>query len=220
MLITCEHASNHVPDPFLWPEEDDWLRETHWAFDIGAAELSRAIARHLGAVAVLAGFSRLLADPNRPEMSPELFRSRADGHPVHLNRNLPEAERRRRLELLWKPFHDAVARLASGLQDHAVLAVHSFTPVYEGRKRSLEVGVLFDEEEALAERLASRLERAGFRVALNEPYSGKNGLLYSADRHARASGGRAIEIEVRQDLIHEPDVHERICDAVERELGS
>ena len=53
MLITCEHASNHVPGPFDWPEEDDWLRETHWAFDLGAAKLSRAIAEHLGAVAVL-----------------------------------------------------------------------------------------------------------------------------------------------------------------------
>jgi predicted N-formylglutamate amidohydrolase len=219
VLITCEHASNHVPTPFGWTEEDEWLAQTHWAYDVGAAILTRELATQLEAVAVLAGFSRLLADPNRPETSPELFRARAEGRRVQMNHDLDDAERERRLELFWRPFHDAAHRTAANHPGDVVFAVHSFTPSYEGTPRAMELGVLFDEEEALAVRLAERLRRAGFVVAMNEPYSGKEGLLYSAERHARAHARRAVEIEVRQDLIVDERVRQRICDALERELS-
>jgi predicted N-formylglutamate amidohydrolase len=43
--------------------------------------LSAAVA----APAVIAQFSRLLVDANRPLDSPTLFRDVADGQPVHLN---------------------------------------------------------------------------------------------------------------------------------------
>ena len=64
----------------------------------------------------------------------------------------------------------------------------------------MQIGVLFDEEEPLAEDVARVLREAGFIVAMNEPYSGRDGLIYSAARHAAAHGKRALELEVRQDL--------------------
>jgi len=65
IILTCEHASERMPEPFRFPEEDAWLVGTHWAYDLGAADLTRELADAIGAAAVLSRFSRLLIDPNR-----------------------------------------------------------------------------------------------------------------------------------------------------------
>jgi predicted N-formylglutamate amidohydrolase len=48
---------------------------------------------------------------------------------------------------------------------------------------------------------------------MNEPYSGKLGLMYSVDRHAKKHGRRPIELEVRQDLAVDPVVRRRVVAA-------
>ena len=218
VVLTCEHASQRMPAPWEWPESDRWLVGTHWAYDIGAAELTRELAQELGASAVLSRFTRLLCDANREESDPTLFREVADGHPVELNRSLSLEERARRVERLWRPYHAAVDRTVRAATAPLVLAVHTFTPVYEGEARELEVGVLFDAEEELAEDLALALRRERLIVDLNEPYSGRAGLIYSADRHARAHGRRALELEVRQDLAVEDVFRRRLIAVLSRWL--
>lgn len=220
VVLTCEHASQRMPAPWEWPEADRWLVGTHWAYDIGAAELTRELTLELGASAVLSRFTRLLCDPNRDEGDPTLFRDVADGHPVELNRGLSPEERARRIERLWRPYHAAVDRVVGQSGAPLVLAVHTFTPVYEGEARELEVGVLFDAEEELADDLAAALRRERLLVDLNEPYSGRAGLIYSADRHARAHGRHALEIEVRQDLAVEEVFRRRLLSALYRWLPS
>jgi predicted N-formylglutamate amidohydrolase len=208
-VVTCEHASERLPDGWQWPETDARLVGTHWAYDLGAAELARELAAALGSVCVLAGFSRLLADPNRPEDSPDLFRQQADGRTVGLNAEIDAHERSRRL-IPWRAYHEAVDREVGAARAPIVFSMHTFTPLYEGTPRTVEIGVLFDEEEALAMALREALVTAGFDVAMNEPYSGKLGLMYSVDRHARRHGRRPIELEVRQDLAVSPEMRRRI----------
>jgi len=83
-----------------------------------------------------------------------------------------------------------------------IFAIHSFTPVYEGAPRRFDLGVLYDGDEALGEALGEHL--AGVcSVRLNEPYSGKLGLVYCADKHAQTHARQAVEIEVRQDLAED-----------------
>jgi predicted N-formylglutamate amidohydrolase len=212
-LFTCEHASERLPEPWRWTPDDEWIRGTHWAYDLGAAELARELARELDAVAVLSRFSRLLADPNRPEHSPDLCRASAEGRAIRLNAAIDSTERERRLTP-WRAYHDAVDLAVAGSTAPIVFAVHTFTPVYEGAPREVEVGVLFDEETALADRLHSAVAAAGFRVAMNEPYSGKLGLMYAVDRHARRHGRRPIELELRQDLAMNHEARSRIVAAV------
>lgn len=209
VLVTCEHASQRLPEPWQWSEQDRRLVDTHWAYDLGAAELTRDYADAIGATAVLSRFSRLLADPNRPEDSPTLFRQIAEGMPVELNARIDAAEREIRLDGYYRPFHEAVDREVAASHAPLLLAMHTFTPIYEGTRRELEVGVLFDEEEALAMELIAAFSRAGLRVAPNEPYSGRSGLIHVVDRHARTHGRRAIELEVRQDLAVDPDFRAR-----------
>jgi len=215
VLLTCEHASERLPSPFEWPEGDARLRGTHWAFDLGAADLCRELARELRTTAVLSRFSRLLCDPNRPLDAPDLLRETAEGCAVVLNAAVTEEERRARMEL-WAGFHAAVDREVRRSPAGTLVSVHTFTPVYEDTQRTVEIGVLFDEEHELALSLTGSFQRDAFLVELNEPYSGKAGLMYSVERHARAHGRRAIEIEVRQDLAVRAAVRRRIIAAVTR----
>jgi predicted N-formylglutamate amidohydrolase len=168
---------------------------------------------------VLSRFSRLLCDPNRAEHEPSLFRDLAEREPVHLNLELSTHERESRLTTYHRPFHAAIDRELDGRAGlHTLLSMHSFTPLYEGQPRALEVGVLFDREDALGEQLVSAFARAGFHVAPNEPYSGKEGLIHSAQVHADRFGLRAVELEVRQDLAVDPAFRERLLAVLASEL--
>jgi predicted N-formylglutamate amidohydrolase len=218
-IITCEHASERLPEPWKWPDGDARLWGTHWAYDPGAAELARELAAELHTVAVLARFSRLLADPNRPENASDLFRREAEGEPVLLNSAIDARERERRL-VPWRTYHDAVDAEVRASAAPVVLAMHTFTPLYEGTRRTVEVGVLFDEEQPLAEMLQASLIVAGFKVELNQPYSGKLGLMYSVGRHGNAHGRRPIELEVRQDLAVDAVARTRVVRATADVLTS
>ena len=46
----------------------------------------------------------------------------------------------------------------------------------------MDVGVLFDPYEPVARRFRDEIAAEGLKVALNEPYSGRNGLMYAAMR--------------------------------------
>ena len=213
VAFTCEHAAQTMPSGLAWPEADLRLVDTHWAYDLGAAELTRELARAAGAAAVLSNFSRLVVDPNRPEDSDTLFRQHAEGLPVLLNQDVSAQDRNHRLTKCYRPYHEAVDETLSAGPELA-FSVHSFTPLYEGEPRTLEVGVLFDESEDEAVELTRVLRDAGFRTELNEPYSGKLGLMYCIDRHARTHGMPSLELEVRQDLAVDPAVRARLVKAL------
>ncbi len=215
VVLTCEHASPAVPAPWVVPQCDRrWLR-THWAYDRGAAELTRALAERLGCPAVLSTFTRLLADPNRPPRHPDLCRRSVEGHALKLNHLLPPEEVVERVVRLHAPFHGAVdalieARRAADVPTF-VFSVHSFTSNYQGQIREVELGVLFDEsgsEEATSDAgkvLASLRSHRRWNVQANAPWSGMDGLIYSVARHGRAHGARYLELEVRDDLLTGPD---------------
>lgn len=223
VLLTCEHASMDLPDGWTWPEADRRVVGDHWSWDPGAAALCRALAEDLGAGAVLARFTRLLCDPNRPEGGENLFREVADGAPIALNGGLDEAERERRIARFHRPYHAAVDRAAVRWPGTLIFSVHTFTPVYEGQRRDVEVAVLFDHDDDLGIDLAMALVDRGVTTWLNEPWSGKDGLIFSARRAADAHGRAALEIEVRNDLAADPawraENAPRIADAL-REILS
>jgi len=200
LVLCCEHASERLPERWRWTAADRRLVGTHWASDLGAAELTLELAHHLSAPGVLARFSRLLCDPNRPEDSDTLFRSVAEGLPVELNTSLSAAERALRIHDYYRPYHAALDATVGASVAPILFAVHSFTPTYEGQPRALELGVLFTREDALGHALTEHLAKAGYATRANEPYSGKDGFMYSPDAHAVRHGRHALELEVRQDL--------------------
>lgn len=206
LLITCEHASSALPPPLVASAEDrPWL-QTHWGWDIGAELVGRCILQRLGGAGVFARFTRLVCDANRSPDDPTLIRAEVEGHPLSFNQGVSAAERRRRVETCHEPYHAAVSRQARALRPgrDLLLSIHSFTPEYLGSTREMELGVLYDDYEPLALSMHRRLSRS-YRVALNAPYSGRAGLIYSAHRHGLGAGLAYLELEIRQDLLARPE---------------
>ncbi|MCA9540417.1 MAG: N-formylglutamate amidohydrolase [Myxococcales bacterium] len=207
-IFTCEHASNRLDGVTATPE-DRVLLEDHWGWDIGAAALTEALVELTGSCAVLSDFSRLIIDPNRPLDSSTLIVEKCGAQPVSFNQHLAPTEVKRRIERLHGPYHRAVEttirqRLAHGTAH--LVSMHSFTPEFFGKRRLMEVGVLFDEYAAEAETLGAALHDEGFATALNEPYTGKGGaFVYSIMRHGRSSAVPFMELEVRNDLLRSPE---------------
>jgi predicted N-formylglutamate amidohydrolase len=216
VFLTCEHASERLPAGYSWPEADRWLVGTHWAYDLGAADIVRELAEALEAPAVLSRFSRLLIDPNRSKDDATLFREEAEGRRVFLNTDLTDEERARRIQGYYVPFHEAIDGNLGPHGAEILFSIHSFTPVYEGETRPMEIGVLFNTQDDLGQRATRHLEDAGFVTVENEPYSGKAGLIYSAEHHAGNHDRKALELEVRQDLSVQPEFRARLVDALAR----
>jgi predicted N-formylglutamate amidohydrolase len=198
LIFLCDHASRRLPEGFGSLGLDPALFGSHIASDIGAAEVTRTLAAHFGAKAVLARWSRLLVDLNRGEDDPTLVMTLSDGSIVPGNRGADVAERIARFH---RPYHERIAReIAQAGDTPVLLSMHSFTPSWKGRARPWAVGVLWDRDARLARPLIAALERAGFTVGDNEPYSGEleNDCLY---RHGTMNGLPHALIEIRQDLI-------------------
>jgi predicted N-formylglutamate amidohydrolase len=204
VIITCEHASNRMPSPWAWPEEDRWITDMHWAWDIGARDLTLALAEAMRAPAVLPRFSRLLVDPNRALHSDTLFRDVADGRTVHLNRQVAEEDAERRISGYYNQYHGAIEEQGASRPPGFLLSIHSYTPVYEGTLREVEIGVLHCGDQALAERWREVLAETGRDVRIDEPYAGAGGFMYSAERHSTAFGCATIELEFRHDILSDP----------------
>jgi predicted N-formylglutamate amidohydrolase len=217
LLLTCDHASNHLP-PELSPSPDDlpWL-DTHWGYDIGAATLTSHLSARLQVPAALSHFSRLVADPNRdPRLEHDWIPTQIEGQPLTFNQALSAEDRARRLLTLHEPYHRAITSLldhlpplAPSVRARTLLAVHSFTPNYPGASpRPMHAGVMFNHHPpsaAAAIRFAAALQRQGIPTALNEPYSGLLGTFYSVTRHGEAHDLIYLQLEVRQDLLGTPD---------------
>lgn len=206
-VLTCDHASNHVPPVLgvdLGVSQDDMAR--HIAWDVGAAGVVRELARLLDAPAVLSDFSRLVIDPNRGEDDPTLLMRLYDGTIIPGNRRADPAERERRLNLFHRPYHRALNAVLDRRDDPVICSIHSFTPQLRGRPpRPWQVGVLFAGDRRLADPLIARLQTENdICVGVNEPYTGH--LPGDAmDRHGLAQGRLHTLIELRNDLISDTE---------------
>ena len=202
-LITCDHATNTVPPELggtLGLPEADMAR--HIAFDPGAAGVTRALADALGGTAILSNFSRLVIDPNRGEDDPTLLMRLYDGSVIPSNRNADSAEKARRLDAYYRPYHDALSALAARRNDTVIVAVHSYTRQLKSRpSRPWHVGILHAYDRRLSDPLIAALEaEPDLVVGRNEPYPGH--LPGDAiDRHALHHGRLNTLIELRNDLI-------------------
>lgn len=207
ILLVCDHASCAFPTALGDMGLDPFARRCHLAIDIGAGSLTEYLADRLGVTAVLAQYSRLVVDCNRELMDPSAFLEYGDGILVPGNRNLRQEQKDARAEAIYHPYHRAVdeqlQRLMATGRPPAFIAVHSFTPVLNGKARPWEIGVLWDKDQQLRKIFLKDFREAGFHVGDNEPYSGKAPADYTIDNHAESPLLPHIGLEIRQDLIND-----------------
>jgi predicted N-formylglutamate amidohydrolase len=196
ILAIVDHASNCVPDDINLgiPSE---LLDTHIAWDIGAANLARA----LGFPAHIASVSRLVIDLNREEDAAGLIPTHSDGISIPGN----PGDRAARIARFYRPYHDALAARIAAEKPQLLVSLHSFTPALatSDEPRPWEIGILYNEDDRAARIVLSMLAAAGVIVGDQLPYSGKL-LNATMNRHGEGTGTPYLGIEVRQDLIGDP----------------
>lgn len=205
VLLLCDHATRFLPRALAGLGLSEAELSRHIAWDIGIADVTRAVAERLDAPAVLSHFSRLIIDPNRSLDDPTLVPQLSDGVIIPGNRKLSEAALQARIDAFHRPYHAAVTELLDELVARgpvpALVSMHSFTPVMRGFERPWHIGILWNRDPRLPVPLIERLRAQGLTVGDNEPYSGRDRHGYTLHVHAEPRGMASVLIEVRQDLI-------------------
>jgi predicted N-formylglutamate amidohydrolase len=218
LLLTCEHASNAIPAKYDGLGLPLVQIADHIGWDIGAADLTARLGAHLGSLAVLAGISRLVIDCNRSPTDHDLIVTRSAGVRIPGNEEVGQNERAFRIREYYAPYHGAIDAVIADRKPSFLLSIHSFTPKWNGRERCYDAGVLFDSYENDAERLGVALAGLGLAVRYNEPYSGFDGLIFSAADHGGRHGIRYLELEVNNLLLRDEGSTESVANCVSNAL--
>jgi len=208
VLLLCDHAANALPPAYgtLGMSREDL--SAHIAYDIGAAAMTRRLAAHLSAPALLTRFSRLLIDANRGGDDPTLVMRLSDRRIIPGNACVDADEIALRRRLYWEPYRTAIAETIAAMSARgsvpSVISLHTFTPFWRGTSRPWQIGVLWDCDARLARPLIDGLAAGGFSVGDNEPYDGAlhGDTLYEQVTQRGLAG---LLIETRQDLVDTDD---------------
>ncbi|MBR6454302.1 MAG: N-formylglutamate amidohydrolase [Fibrobacter sp.] len=199
LMITCEHASNALPDFVLRafreynvleakrlgkessnlfgiPEE---VLASHRGYDIGAYIVySNLVKRLKPDFNCLSTYSRLVIDMNRSLTNKKLFSEFTIKLPKHVKAHITK---------LWQKYRGKIDRFVSSkipenMRDNQEqkpikvihLGIHSFTPVLNGVEREADVGILYDPsrpaEAALAETLIKSIHEFYPQLSIRRNY--------------------------------------------------
>ncbi|NSY41380.1 N-formylglutamate amidohydrolase [Leisingera sp. ANG59] len=209
VLLLCEHASSNIPARYdgLGLREADRL--SHAAWDPGARAVALHMSKALNAPLVASRVSRLIYDCNRPPEAASAMPEKSELVEVPGNKGLTAEQRRERVDTVYTPFCETVsamtkARREAGLQT-ILVTMHSFTPVYFGKQRAVEIGILHDDDSRLADAMLAEAPALPHRrVERNEPYGPADGVTHSLRIHGLAHGLANVMIEIRNDLLRSP----------------
>ena len=205
-LITCDHAGRRLPVRLGCLGLSAAELETHIAWDIGVEAVARPLAEELDAFLILATYSRLAIDCNRPPGSADSIVSLSEHTEIPGNRGVSRAEAEARARALFHPYHERISAALDARRDAGrpalLVALHSFTPVFDGVARPWHAGVLYGRDARLA-RVLLELLRAedGLSIGDNQPYHVSDETDYAVPVHGEGRGIPHVELEIRQDLI-------------------
>lgn len=201
LLLSCEHGGNRVPRRYAAAFEGALeLLEGHRGYDAGALALARLAARRLGAPLHAATVTRLLVDLNRSPESRTLF--------SEFSRPLSCPERERVLRRYYRPYRHALVQEVERLRALGPvlhISFHSFTPEWHGRRRPVDIGLLYDPRRPLEKELCQQWQQAlsgyfpALRVRRNAPYRGSaDGVTTALRRFFPCEEYLGVEVEVSQ----------------------
>lgn len=203
LLVVCEHACNFVPEEFNALGLSRKALNSHIAWDPGAFAVAHTLSKIFNAKLLASGISRLVYDCNRPPQAPDAIPKRSETYDIPGNTGLTAAQKTDRTERFYDPFNVALMSCARGVvQPLIIVTIHSFAPVYLGKPRAVEIGILHDTDTRLADemlRLAPNHTRLKF--ARNQPYSAADGVTHTLKISGVELGHLNVMIEIRNDLI-------------------
>lgn len=215
IAIVCEHASSQIPSEFDQLGVSDSVAKSHVAWDPGALPVAQRIAKNMDAVLVCGTKSRLLYDCNRPPEAPSAIPARSEIFDIPGNTNLSQTERAARITRFYEPFREALCSEISRYRQtlRLLLTIHSFTPVFYGVTREVEVGILHGKDACFAQAMMNaKPDNSHLCICLNEPYAAADGVAHTLDHHGAANGVPSVMVEVRNDLIATASDQEAMAD--------
>ncbi len=216
-IFVCEHASNHLPQPWGDLGLTGDQQAAHIAWDPGALGLARGLAQRLDGVLIHAPVSRLIYDCNRAPDQGGAMPASSEVHDIPGNSGINSAERLARTEAIYLPWaaglHNLIARrLALGLQP-VLVTIHTFTPVYFGKKRQVELGIIHDADRSLSVAvLTAAQKQTRLNTQLNAPYSAADGVTHTLRLHGVPYGLPNVMLEFRNDLLSSPQAEQAMAD--------
>ena len=200
LLIVADHASNYIPKKYnnLGLTKKDIL--THKAYDPGVRSLAINLSNKLNSQLVLGGYSRLLIDCNRDINDPTLITVISDRKLITGNKNITKQERTKRINNMYRPYHEKIKKKILEEKINMIISLHSFNPIFKGKKRFLKYGILSNKDRRLSDLILNELKKGKNIVGDNEPYKGSliGDTLY---KHALKRGIHHSLIEIRNDLL-------------------
>lgn len=176
VIFTCEHGGNEIPRFYREYFGDARnVLETHRGWDPGTLPLARELAKAFHAKLFFSTTSRLLVDLNRSKGHPRQF--------SEFSRRMSRVEQESVIDAFYKPYRsqvtEAVESRTSKGKTVLHVSVHSFTPLFAGKVRTTDVGLLYDpsrETEAEFAELWRKTLKQQSPVQLtihhNRPYRG------------------------------------------------
>jgi predicted N-formylglutamate amidohydrolase len=160
----------------------------------------------LDATLIQQNYSRLVIDCNRPLGSAASIPGVSELTQIPGNVRLSEKSKAARVREIFWPYHRRIEteldRRHEAGSAAALIALHSFTPVFKGVARPWHAAVLYNRDPRLSHRLAALLkEQNGLIVGDNEPYFVSDATDYTIPVHGERRGCHHALIEIRQDLI-------------------
>jgi predicted N-formylglutamate amidohydrolase len=204
VIVVCEHASHRIPSALGDLGLSTDAQKSHIAWDPGALGVARLLASQTGATLVYGGISRLVYDCNRPPEATSAIPEQSERYSIPGNACLSASARQARVQAVYCPFHDQLAERIRALRPvlALIVTIHSFTPVYNGQRREVEIGLLHGKDPSFAKAMLDFAPPDGaFVTRLNEPYSAADGVAHTLDIHGAVNGVANVMIEIRSDLI-------------------
>ena len=213
ILLVCEHASKTIPAGLNNLDMDRQTSDSHVAWDPGALSVAKHLSTKLDATLIAAKFSRLVYDCNRPPEADGAMPAKSEIFFIAGNQNLPPEAKAARVAEIYVPFTNAIkdriaARLAAG-RPTVLVTLHSFTPIYFGETRKVELGILHDSDSTLADAILRLPSTMNMRR--NQPYGPEDGVTHTLKLHALPTGLLNVMIEIRNDLIVTETEQEKVA---------
>ncbi|MEQ1586334.1 MAG: N-formylglutamate amidohydrolase [Cyclobacteriaceae bacterium] len=199
VILSCEHAGNEVPEYlfYLFRSEPSIL-ETHRGWDIGAWKLAQFLSARLNAPLLGCHTTRLLIEANRSSNSNELFST--------FSSPLTETEKEKLVRDFYLPYRNQIQNLVEEATKPVLhLSIHSFTPIWNGAERTVDIGILFDPDRPSESKYSHHLKEALEKTLphlitkYNAPYKGTDdGITTWLRKLYPDAVYTGIEIEVNQ----------------------
>jgi predicted N-formylglutamate amidohydrolase len=227
LILSCEHASNHLPQQWQHLLSDlninEELMQSFAAFDPFAKELTLNLAKKLNCDFILGQLSRLLIDLNKSSIKDHCF-------PEHVLQKLTPEEK----TILLQQYYDSYRQQFESLLDKHIqqdeqvlhLSIHTFNPVEKGIEHNAAIGLLYDPhrhgEKEVARVLNEILsKRTNFKVRLNYPRTGKADNYTSFLRkNLNESSYIGIELECNALLLKDPEQAEIVYENLYLSINS